>query len=60
MLIDSEETYSDVHGFTESELQRMRDYLLGAVHVWCRDRHGIWFVARDLLGGQTIFGKELH
>ena len=55
MLIDSEETYSEVHGFTEHELQRMRDYLLGAVHVWCRDRHGIWFAARDLLGGANYF-----
>lgn len=47
--------YMNVHGFTERELQRMRDYLLGAVQSWCRDRHGAWFAARDLLGGANHY-----
>lgn len=54
MIID-DNTYMNVHGFEEDELQRMRDYLLGAVQVWCRDRHGEWFAARDLLGGANFF-----
>lgn len=54
MIID-DNTYMNVHGFEEVELQRMRDYLLGAVQVWCRDRHGEWFAARDLLGGANFF-----
>lgn len=35
----------------------MCDYLLGAVHVWCRDRyrHGEWFAVRDLLGGPNYY-----
>lgn len=48
-------TYTNVRGFSERELQRMRDYLLGAVQVWCRDRHGEWFAARDLLGGANTY-----
>lgn len=55
VMIEGENTYRNVHGFTECELQRMRDYLLGAVHAWCRDRHGEWFAARDLLGGANYF-----
>ncbi len=45
----------NVYGFNEFEIQRMRDYLFGAVQVWCRDRHGEWFAARDLLGGANHF-----
>lgn len=54
-MIIGETTYQNVHGFTDAELQRMRDYLLGAVQAWCRDRHGEWFAARDLLGGANYY-----
>lgn len=54
-MIIEETTYMNIHGFEENELQRMRDYLLGAVQAWCRDRHGEWFAARDLLGGANFF-----
>lgn len=54
MLID-DFTYRYVHGFSEREIQRMLDYLQGAVQVWCRDRHGEWFAARDLLGGANYY-----
>ncbi len=54
-MIIGEDTYMHVHGFDDREIQRMRDYLLGAVQVWCRDRHGEWFAARDLLGGANYF-----
>lgn len=54
-MIVEDSSYKNVRGFTEEELQRMRDYLLGAVQAWCRDRHGEWFAARDLLGGANYF-----
>lgn len=54
MIID-DNYYKNVLGLDESVLQRMRDYLLGAVQVWCRDRHGEWFAARDLLGGANFY-----
>lgn len=54
-MIIGDTNYMKVHGFTERELQRMRDYLLGAVQVWGRDRHGEWFAARDLLGGANYY-----
>lgn len=54
-MIKGDNTYRNVHGFREKELRRMRDYLLGAVQVWCRDRHGEWFAARDLLGGANYY-----
>lgn len=50
-MIIGDTYYINVHGFTEQELQRIMDYLLGAVQVWCRDRHEEWFSARHLLGG---------
>jgi hypothetical protein len=33
----------------------MLDYLQGAIQVWCRNRHGEWFVARDLIEGAKYF-----
>lgn len=54
-MIVGEDTYRNVHGFSEVEIQRMLDYLQGAVQVWCRDRHGVWFAARDLLGGANYY-----
>lgn len=54
-MITTDPTYKNVHGFTEREIERMLDYLQGAVQVWCRDRHGEWFAARDLLGGANYY-----
>ena len=54
-MIDGNTLYRNVYGFDQIELQRMSDYLLGAVQAWCRDRHGEWFAARDLLGGANYY-----
>ena len=54
-MINGDTTFRNVNGFSEDELQRMCDYLLGAVQSWCRDRHGEWFAARDLLGGPNYY-----
>ena len=54
-MIIGEDSYRNVHGLLDSEIQRMLDYLQGAVQVWCRDRHGEWFAARDLLGGANYY-----
>lgn len=51
VMLIGDSNFKEVWGFEESQKQRMRDYLLGAVQVWCRDRHEEWFAARDLLGG---------
>jgi len=54
MIVD-DNYYKNVLGIDEPLQQRMRDYLLGAVQAWCRDRHGEWFAARDLLGGANFY-----
>ena len=54
-MISNDNTYRNVWGPDAIELRQMRDYLLGAVQVWCRDRHGEWFAARDLLGGANRY-----
>lgn len=54
MLI-GDSSYRSVHGFSPIEIRRMLDFLQGAVQVWCRDRHGEWFAARDLLGGANYY-----
>ena len=54
-MIIGDNNYREVWCAEEPEKQRMRDYLLGAVQAWCRDRHGEWFAARDLLGGANYY-----
>ena len=54
-MIINDSSYKNVGGFTDDDTREMRAFLLGAVHVWCRDRHGEWFAARDLLGGANFF-----
>ena len=54
-MIIGDNNYREVWCAEEPEKQRMRDYLLGAVQAWCRDRHGEWFAARDLLGGANFY-----
>ena len=34
IMVIGDTYYMNVHGFTARELQRMRDYLLGAVQSW--------------------------
>ena len=54
-MIIGDNNYREVWCAEEPQKQRMRDYLLGAVQAWCRDRHGEWFAARDLLGGANYY-----
>lgn len=57
MIINDSTGCRSVRGFEDSDLKEMRAYLLGAAQVWCRDRHGKWFAARDLLGGANYNWK---
>ncbi|HCZ36319.1 MAG TPA: hypothetical protein DHV26_10390 [Cytophagales bacterium] len=50
MLTDESEI-REVHGITESQRQRIMDFLQGAVYSWCNSQKNEWFAARDLLGG---------
>lgn len=54
-MVIEDSSYRNVHGFTDREIQRMLDYLQGAVQVWCLDLHGEWFAAKDLLGGANYY-----
>lgn len=54
-MIINDNNFRYVWCLKEEELKPMRDYLLGAVQVWCRDRKGEWFAARDLLGGANYY-----
>ena len=44
-----------VRGVSEPEIQRMLDFLFGAVRAICADREGTQFAARDFLGGANYF-----
>lgn len=40
-----------------SDLQRnnMQLFLKGTVYCWCKNRKGVWFAARNLLGGDNHY-----
>ena len=44
-----------IRGVSEPEIQRMLDFLFGAVRARCADCEGLQFAARDLLGGANYF-----
>jgi len=44
----------NVKDLTSDEIQRIYDYLQGAVYCWCKNRMGEWFSARDLFGGENF------
>ena len=57
MLIEESEI-RDVHGISDEQKQRIRDFLQGAVYSWCKNRKDEWFAARDLLGGDNYFWQN--
>ena len=54
---DFDDRYSEEKFDRNVKLKEMECYLLGAAHVWCRDRKGEDFGARDLFGGNNFFGE---
>lgn len=61
MLIDQNDKPIETHrggsirGVSDAEIQRMLDFLFGAVRAICADREGTQFAARDFLGGTNYF-----
>lgn len=47
----------DVHGITEEQKTRIRDFLQGAVYCWCKNRPDEWFSMRDLMGRENCDWK---
>ena len=55
MSLDTETTLRTVSGISESETQRIKDFLQGAIYCWCKNRKGEWFSLRDLMGGDNFY-----
>lgn len=54
MIIGDNTIVKEVHGLKPSDMQRIRNFLQGAVYCWCKNREGEKFTARDLLGGANF------
>ena len=64
----------DVSGLTDTEKQRIKDYMLGSIYCWIKNQKdgdsSLWFAVRDLVGGENtnwdgtpldvIYKKHLH
>ena len=63
-----------VSGLTDTETQRIKDYMLGSIYCWIKNQKdgdsSLWFAVRDLVGGENtkwdgtpldvIYKKHLH
>lgn len=58
MLKGDNTTIKVVHGISASDMQRIRDFLQGAVYCWCKNRKGEWFSARDFIGGDNYYWEH--
>lgn len=58
MLKGDNITIKTVHGLTAEQMQRIKDFLQGAVYCWCKNRKGEWFTARDFLGGDNFYWEH--
>lgn len=54
MIINDSSGIYGVTGVSESEKQRIRDFLQGAVYCWCKNRKDEWFAVRTLMGGDNF------
>lgn len=43
MSLDTETTLRTVSGISESETQRIKDFLQGAIYCWCKNEKGSGF-----------------
>lgn len=50
MLNDDADMIRKVSGLSPEQERRVRDFLQGAVHCWCRSKKNQWFSCRDLIG----------
>ena len=54
MLIGDVGQIKGVQGLELQKEQRAKDFMLGAVYCWCKNREGEWFAVRDLFGGDNF------
>lgn len=50
-MLTSEVETREVHGISSAELQRIRDFMQGAIYVLNQLRPDGWFAVRNLVGG---------
>ena len=49
----------EVYGIDDNTMQRIKDFLQGAVYCWCKNRPNEWFAASDLVGGKNADWSNL-
>ena len=54
MIIGNETTLRTPSGISDNDLERIMDFLQGAVYCWCKNRRDEWFSIRDLMGGENF------
>jgi hypothetical protein len=51
-------TVRDVRGITDESKEAIKNFLLGAVYCWAKNRTNEWFALRNLVGGENADWDE--
>ena len=58
MLQGDNITLRKVHGIADTDLQKIKAFLQGAVYSWCITRNDEWFCARNFIGGDNYYWEH--
>ena len=53
MICRGDDTLRAVSGLSDTERQRIMDFLQGSVYCWCKNRRDEYFSMADLMGGDN-------
>ena len=55
MALKHDSEIRDVKGLTDHEIEKIMDFIQGAVYCWCKNRKNEWFSMRDLMVGDNYY-----
>lgn len=55
MIVKNSTQIRTVKGVSNKDLEKISDFLQGAVYCWCKNRKEEWFSLRDLMGGDNFY-----
>ena len=58
MIIQSHRLKSIVANLDENKVQRIKDFVQGAVYCFCKNCPNQWFAVKDLFGGENFYWQK--
>jgi hypothetical protein len=55
MIIKHSSQIRSVKGILNEEIERIKNFLQGAIYCWCKNKKEKWFSLRDLMGRDNFY-----